>query len=71
MFISYIEMDSLKRPKIREKGAIHPCHIPEKKPAGSAGLYDPPPGKQDVNKKDIKIIKQVNLIFFITGLFIG
>ncbi len=54
-----MDIDLLNRPKIKVKGAIHPCHIPEKNPAGSEGEYEPPPGTQEVNKKVNIIIAEM------------
>ena len=48
-------------PRISEMGAIQPCQIPVKKPAGLIGVKFPPPGKQDVNKK-INTRKEINRI---------
>lgn len=46
-------IDELNNPIIKEKGAIHPCHIPVKNPAGLSGELLPPPGKHELNKNVI------------------
>ncbi len=47
-------IEELNIPIIKEKGAIHPCHIPVKKPAGLSGELLPPPGKQELRINNIR-----------------
>lgn len=54
---------------IKEIGAIHPCHIPDKKFAESSGEYEPSPGIHPVNKNRLTRIIIDNFIFLIEILF--
>lgn len=63
-------MDLLKMLSINEKGAIQPCHTPEKKPAGLRGLCEPPPGKQEVSINiKVTVIKAVRIVFLESMIF--
>ncbi len=55
---------------IKDIGAIHPCHIPDKKVAGSSVEYEPSPGMQADNKNKLIKIIMVNFTFFLDTLFI-
>lgn len=48
----------LKKLIIREKGATHPCQIPQKNPAGFETVYVPSPGMQPVNATRINTVKK-------------
>ena len=46
-----------------EKGAIHPCQMPENNPAVCVAEFDPSPGMQPVNEMHITVIIRNNINF--------
>jgi len=63
-----METLDLNSPIINEMGAIQPCQIPVKKPAGLRGEYLPAPGKQD--ERSIVKANRLQMIRMVFRLFI-
>jgi len=54
----------LKILMIRERGAIQPCQIPQRKLAGAAAVALPSPGMQPVNTSMTMARRRINTAFF-------